>query len=88
MSKEEPDFVYGCGHSCVFRFPKIGGVATNGGCRCITHNMTPTEVVELRKKIRDLVNYAAVLRLEHKQRQNVSQPQNQKRDPNEMILGC
>jgi hypothetical protein len=81
MSKEEPDFIYGCGHSCVFRFPKIGGVATNGGCRCINHNMTPTEVVELRKKIRDLVNYAAVLRLEHKQRQNVSQPQNQKRDP-------
>jgi len=61
MNKEDPDFIYGCGHSCVFRFPKIGGVATNGGCKCVTHSMTLTEAAQLRKKIRDLVNYAAAV---------------------------
>ena len=86
MNKEEPDFIYGCGHSCVFRFPKVGGVATNGSCHCVPANMSPMERVGLRKKIRDLVNYAAILRLEHKQRQKIyeSSPP----DPNEIILGC
>ena len=86
MNNEDPDFIYGCGHSCVFRFPKVGGVATNGGCKCVTHNMTPNEVVKLRKKIRDLVNYAAALRAEHKERQEALRPK--KRDPNEIVLGC
>ena len=86
MNNEDPDFIYGCGHSCVFRFPKVGGVATNGGCKCVTNNMTPNEVVKLRKKIRDLVNYAAALRAEHKERQEALRPK--KRDPNEIVLGC
>ena len=86
MNNEDPDFIFGCGHSCVFRFPKIGGVATNGGCKCVTHNMTPTEAAQLRKKIRDLVNYASILRVEHKENQRrliIEKP-----DPNEIILGC
>ena len=87
MNNEDPDFIFGCGHSCVFRFPKIGGVATNGGCKCVTHNMTPTEAAQLRKKIRDLVNYAAILRMEHKERQKNVLPVSP-RDPNEIILGC
>ena len=87
MSNDEATrLLSGCGHSCVFRFPKIGGQATNGPCRCVGHNMTPTETVELRKKIRDLVNYAAALRsaVADKQKQLQDQP----RDPNEIILGC
>lgn len=86
-NNEDPDFIYGCGHSCVFRFPKVGGMATNGGCKCVPHSMTPDEAVKLRKKIRDLVNYAAVLRLEHKQNQkSLSSPYNH--DPFEIVLGC
>jgi len=86
MNNEDPDFIYGCGHSCVFRFPKVGGVATNGSCHCVPRSMSPMERVELRKKIRDLVNYASVLRMEHKQRQELyaSPPP----DPIEVILGC
>jgi len=85
-NNEDPDIIYGCGHSCVFRLPKVGGVATNGGCHCLPRSMPPTERVELRKKIRDLVNYCAVLRLEHKARQKLyaSQPPN----PNDIVLGC
>lgn len=85
-NNEEPDFIYGCGHSCVFRLPNVGGVATNGGCHCIPRDISPTEHVELQKKIRDLVNYCAVLRLEHKERQKfyASKPSS----PNNIILGC
>ena len=86
-NNEDPDFIYGCGHSCVFRFPKVGGMATNGGCKCVTHSMTPNEAAKLRKKIRDLVNYAAVLRLEHKQNQK-SLPSPYSHDPFEIVLGC
>lgn len=85
-NNEDPDFIYGCGHSCVFRFPKVGGMATNGGCKCVTHKMTPKEAAELRKKIRDLVNYAAMLRAEHKERQKMHPPYNH--DPFEIVLGC
>lgn len=87
MNNEEPDFIFGCGHSCVFRFPKVGGVATNGPCHCIERNMTQAERMELQKKIRDLVNYAAVLRTEHKARQESLQSQ-LKGNPNTLILGC
>lgn len=83
---DDPDFIYGCGHSCVFRFPKVGGVATNGGCECVQHNMRRQEAAQLRKKIRDLVNYAAILRMEHKKRQESLRPE--KRDLDEIILGC
>lgn len=86
-NNEDPDFIYGCGHSCVFRFPKVGGMATNGGCKCVTHSMTPNEAAKLRKKIRDLVNYAADLRLEHKQNQK-SLPSPYSHDPFEIVLGC
>lgn len=86
MNNEEPDFIYGCGNNCVFRFPKVIGIATNIPCDCVRQNMTQLEAVELRKKIRDLVSYAAVLRSEHKQRQETLRPQ--KYDPNEIILGC
>lgn len=65
---EDPNLIYGCGHSCDFRFPKVGGMATNGMCRCVPRvDPTPQEYVELRKKIRDLVNYAAALRLENQE---------------------
>jgi radical SAM superfamily enzyme YgiQ (UPF0313 family) len=41
----------------------------------------------IHNKIRDLVNYAAALRMEHKENQKkVLVPE--KRDPYEMILGC
>ena len=86
MNNDDPDLIYGCGHSCVFRFPKVGGVATNGDCKCATHKMSPIEAAKLRKKIRDLVNYAAVLREEHKENQRrliIEKP-----DPNEIIHGC
>ena len=47
----------------------------------------PNEAAKLRKKIRDLVNYAAVLRLEHKQNQK-SLPSPYSHDPFEIVLGC
>lgn len=87
MNNEDPDFIFGCGQSCVFRFPKIGGIGMNRGCDCIPSGLTPSERVELHKKIRDLVSYASGLRLEHKQNQKKI-PVAEKRDPYEMILGC
>jgi len=62
MPSEEPNFIFGCGNSCIFCFPSVGGIAINGGCRCVDKDMSQEEIVALRKKIRDLVNYASILR--------------------------
>ena len=62
MPAEDPDFIFGCGHSCIFKFPGVGSTATNEECHCIERNMSQEEILALRKKIRDLVNYASVLR--------------------------
>jgi hypothetical protein len=34
-----PDYIKGCtDHGCIIRKPKLGGMGTNGGCRCANHN--------------------------------------------------
>ena len=62
MPAEDPELIFGCGHSCIFRFHGVGSAVTDGGCHCIDKNMSQEQILALRKKIRELVNYASVLR--------------------------